>query len=125
MLPVDAFITFIYVEDLSRSTVFYEEILQLPLAADQGSCRIYRIVSGNAYVGICERGERPVTENLILTIVTDAVDAWYQRLIDKGVSCESAPKTNDTYGIYHFFARDPDGYRIEIQRFLADAWDQS
>ena len=29
MLPVDAFITFIYVEDLSRSTVFYEEILQL------------------------------------------------------------------------------------------------
>ena len=32
------------------------------------------------------------------------------------------PVMNATYNIYHFFMRDPDGYLVEIQRFLDPNW---
>ena len=35
------------------------------------------------------------------------------------------PRYNEVYDIYHFFVRDPAGYRIEIQRFPQADWDQS
>ena len=53
-LPIDAQITFIYTSDLESSARFYEAVLGLPLAVDQGSCRIYRVLDGRAYLGICQ-----------------------------------------------------------------------
>ena len=53
-----------------------------------------------------------------MTLVAEDVDAVYQRLKQFGVEIEAPPKLNEHYGIYHFFARDPDGYRLEVQRFL-------
>jgi catechol 2,3-dioxygenase-like lactoylglutathione lyase family enzyme len=38
------------------------------------------------------------------------------------VAIEKRPTMNTTYNIYHFFMRDPDGYLVEIQRFLDPAW---
>jgi len=28
------------------------------------------------------------------------------------------PSVNERFGIYHFFLKDPDGHRVEIQKFL-------
>lgn len=123
MLPISEQITFLYTQDLARTVPFYEQVLGLELALDQGGCRIYRTV-GKAYVGICERAEARPHEGVILTLVTDEVDAWYERLVLAGVTPESPPKTNDTYGIYHFFVRDPNGYLVEVQRFLDANWDK-
>lgn len=116
--PIHQQITFLTVKDLAATANFYEQILHLPLAVDQGSCRIYRVV-GEAYVGFCQRPEvKDLGQQVILTLVTPEVDAWYQRLLEQGVSFEKPPAVNPEYNIYHCFLRDPDGYLIEIQRFL-------
>ena len=39
-----------------------------------------------------------------------------------GVPIEHPPRLNTHYRIYHFFFRDPDGHRIEIQQFEDPAW---
>ena len=126
MLPIDEQITFLYTRDLEQSAAFYEDVLGLPLALDQGSCRIYHVTGTKAYIGICERDTAPEKpEGIIFTIVTQDVDGWYERISSAGVACEYAPRLNETYNIYHFFVRDPNGYLLEFQRFATPNWDQS
>ena len=43
MKDFDAQITFCYTQDLAATARFYEEIMGLLLALDQGTCRIYRV----------------------------------------------------------------------------------
>ncbi len=125
-LPIDAQITFLYARDLSRSARFYEHVLGLELAVDQGSCRIYRIKERSAFLGICQRDDAPENgSGIILTLVTKDVDLWYERIIARGGDCEHPPRHNAAYGIYHFFLRDPSGCLIEIQRFDRVDWDQA
>ncbi|MGC9347580.1 MAG: VOC family protein, partial [Anaerolineae bacterium] len=132
---VDQQITFLYTRDLASTAHFYEDIMSLPMVLDQGDCRIYH-TCGDAYVGFCERTGAPQTwddekahgathappASFLYTLVTDQVDAWYSHLRRHGVEIESPPKLNETYGIYHFFVRDPNGYVIEIQRFTDPDW---
>jgi catechol 2,3-dioxygenase-like lactoylglutathione lyase family enzyme len=116
--PVEQFITFLYTTDLTTSAQFYEEMLGLELVRDQGTCRIYR-VSGDGFLGICQRDSVPDDKrNIIVTIVTPDVDGWYAALQARGVTFEKAPETSPKYNIYHCFLRDPNGYLLEIQRFL-------
>ena len=125
-LPIDAQITFVYTGDLARSARFYESILGLPLAVDQGSCRIYRVLDRQAYLGLCQRDGAPVdASGIIITLVTNDVDGWYERITSLGWECEHRPRRNERYKIYHFFLRDPSGYLIEIQRFDSADWDKS
>jgi catechol 2,3-dioxygenase-like lactoylglutathione lyase family enzyme len=124
---IDQQITFLYTRDMATTARFYENGLGLSLVLDQGGCRIYRVCSG-AFLGICERHNAPIQSiddhcpSVILTLVTDEVDAWYDRLSTKGIIFEKAPAINAAYGIYHCFLRDPNGYLIEIQRFLDAEW---
>lgn len=121
-LKIDGQITFCYTRDLPTTSRFYGEVIGFPLILDQGGCRIYR-AAGDAYLGFCERENAPDSpQGVILTLVTDAVDDWYEFLASRGVEFEKAPTTNPEYGIYHCFARDPSGYLIEIQRFLDPDW---
>ncbi len=117
-LPIHQQITFVMVRDLKATADFYENKVGLTLAVDQGSCRIYRVV-GDAYLGFCERPDSVgPTNGVILTLVTPEVDGWYERLAALGVAFDKPPAVHPGYNIYHCFARDPDGYRLEIQRFL-------
>ena len=59
---------------------------------------------------------------MILTLVCEDVDGWYDYLQEKGVAIEKAPSFNEKFNIYHIFFRDPNGYLLEIQRFLDPAW---
>lgn len=117
----EAQITFCYVPDLAASACFYEDVLRLELVVDQGTCRIYR-VAGGGYLGFCERPIEPRPESVLLTLVTDDVDGWHERLVAARVSVDQEPRVSAEYGIYHAFYRDPAGYRIEIQRFDDPAW---
>ncbi|MBG83558.1 MAG: glyoxalase [Phycisphaerae bacterium] len=121
MNSIDSQITFCGVADLERTSRFWNEIMDLPMVLDQGTCRIYH-TTGNAYLGFCQRDDVSVGDQIILTIVSDEVDVWHDRLLKNGVHIEHPPRTNPAYGIYHFFARDPDGYRVEIQRFQDADW---
>jgi catechol 2,3-dioxygenase-like lactoylglutathione lyase family enzyme len=120
--PIESAITFFYTHDLDISAQFYEEVLGLELWLDQGSCRIYQ-VSGNGYVGLCQTSETQTlsTDNrssVIFTLVTQQVDEWFNYLRQRGVEFEKPPLLNKKYNIYHCLLRDPNGYLIEIQRFL-------
>ena len=115
--PITQQITFLDTRDLRGTADFYERVLGLRLARDQGNCRIYH-VSGNAYVGFCERADAPAPAGgLTLTLITDHVDEWCARLRAEGVEFVREPADNPQYRIYNAFVRDPNGYVIEVQRF--------
>ena len=117
--PISGQITFLYTRDLKVTANFYEQIIGLKLWLDQGACRIYQVVEG-ALLGFCER---PVVQNqrpdVIFTLVTPDVEGWHAALLARGVTFEHPPRINPKYNILHCFLRDPNGYLIEIQRFLA------
>ena len=79
-------ITFLYADPPEPSWRFYEEVVGLPLAQDQGSCRIYEAAAGRrAFLGIC-RARAPRANDdpravggVVFTFVTDDVDGWTPR----------------------------------------------
>ena len=120
--PITQQVTFLSTADLEKTAVFYETILDLPLVLDQGACRIYH-TGGGAFLGFCRHltgGQK--TEGVILTLVSDDVDGWYEYLRAKGVAFDKPPARNAQFNIYHCFLRDPNGYLLEIQQFLDPAW---
>lgn len=122
----DQQITFLYVNDLEKSALFYEEILGLPLVLVQpAGCRIYRTCA-SGYIGLCEKrpDRAPPGDGLVLCLVTASVDEHYDRLSAAGVACDNPPRKNQEYGLYHFYFRDPDGHLLEIQRFEDPNWQE-
>ena len=120
--PIQHYTTFLYTRDLAATAHFYEEVMGLQLALDQGDCRIYRIAE-HGFLGFCERPDAAFDAGgVILTVITEEVDLWYLYLEDRGMALESEPVFNPEYEIYHFFLRDPNGYLVEIQRFDDPAW---
>ncbi len=119
----DQQVTFLYATDLARSAAFYGETLGLTLVLDQGSCQIFR-VSRDGFLGVCQcaEGTNVKPDGIIVTLVSNDVDGWYENLKDRGVNIEAPPSENKNFNIYHFFLRDPDGYKLEIQRFQDPAW---
>lgn len=115
-------IVFLPTPDLAATARFYERVLGLELALDQGTCRIYR-VAGAGYWGFCQAADSLAEpERTILTLVSEDVEGWYRHLVVSGVAVDGPPRTNERYQIFHFFATDPAGYRIEVQRFLDPDW---
>jgi catechol 2,3-dioxygenase-like lactoylglutathione lyase family enzyme len=121
MASIDAQITFCYTLDLTTTSRFYSQKLGLPLVLDQGGCRIYRTAPG-AYLAFCDREDSGRPSGVVLTLVTEDVDAWYEQLTGLGVAFEQEPTHNDEYGIYHCLLSDPNGYLIEIQSFDDPNW---
>ncbi|PUB14963.1 VOC family protein [Yoonia sediminilitoris] len=111
-------ITFFYYRDLPRAMQFYEDIIGLPLAIDQGWCKIYQICPG-AHVGLVDetRGmnkwsaQKPV--QLCIRVVD--VNAWYAYAREHALDGLSELFENDQLGIRAFVFHDPEGYQIEIQ----------
>lgn len=121
-LEISSQITFLKTGNLEETHHFYQNILGFPLALDQGSCRIYRVLK-NGFIGFCLKPDFANDDlDIILTIVTPNVDAWYTKLSHDGVDFIKIPQLNRKYKIYHCFFRDPNGYLIEIQSFLDPRW---
>ena len=115
-------ITFLYTENLKETARFYEDVLEFPLVLDQGGCRIYQVF-GDAFLGFCEReGVSSNKDGIVYTFVTNEVDEWYAFLKERNVELVKAPEENPAYHIYHFFFRDPNGYLLEVQKFLDPRW---
>jgi catechol 2,3-dioxygenase-like lactoylglutathione lyase family enzyme len=120
--PVNAAITFLKTTDLEKTTQFYQDVLNLKLVLDQGTCRIFRILP-RAYVGFCIQDKEPENREVILTLVLEDVDLACAALEKAGATIEVQPQFNEKYQIYQCFARDPNGYLIEIQRFHDPNWE--
>lgn len=117
----DSQITFCYTGDLKETAYFYEKLLGFESVLDQGGCRIYRVAE-QAFLGFCERAETAAPDSVVLTLVTEDVDEWFEELRTAGVVFEKEPAFNPDYNIYHCFFRDPSGYMLEIQRFEDPRW---
>jgi catechol 2,3-dioxygenase-like lactoylglutathione lyase family enzyme len=121
MTGFDQQVTFLLVADLEASTQFYQGRLGLEQVLDQGDCRIFRITA-TSFLGVCQRAQQADPGSVLVTLVTDDVDGTHASLTAAGVACERTPQVNDTYNVYHAFYRDPDGFLIEVQRFLDPSW---
>ncbi|MEM9788184.1 MAG: VOC family protein [Pseudomonadota bacterium] len=116
--PNELAITFFYYRDLSAAMAFYEDVLGLPLAIDQGWCKIYRICPG-AHVGLVDETKgmnkwAPV-KPVQLCIRVPNVDDWYSYAEARALDNLSDLFVNDAIGIRAFVFNDPEGYQIEIQ----------
>ena len=106
-------IIFLKTKSLKEIISFYFHELNMSVWLQQEDCTILQ--KGNLLLGFCQRDSLD-TQGMI-TFFTDSrgeVDNLYVKL--KDIS-DSSPKMNEKYGIYHFFARDPEGRVIEIQWF--------
>jgi predicted enzyme related to lactoylglutathione lyase len=117
-------ITFLYFKELAGPAHFFEEVLGLQKVDDQGFARIYRI-SGGAFIGIVDEAQgycdAPAAKNVLITLVTDDVDQWYERLQAAGIAIDAAPAIHEKANVEGFFFEGPGGYAFEIQKFLNPA----
>jgi catechol 2,3-dioxygenase-like lactoylglutathione lyase family enzyme len=121
---IQSAITFLKTSDMEATTHFYTQVLGFRLALDQGGCRIFAIRPG-AYIGFCQTDGPTGSPEVVFTLVLDDVDAACSAVEEAGGKVEVRPRENLKYNIYQCFIRDPNGYLIEIQRFLDPAWDRS
>ncbi|MEW6032840.1 MAG: VOC family protein [Bacillota bacterium] len=117
-MPPDGLIVFFGIGDIDRTHAFYGGLLGLRLWRDQGVCRIYEVAQGG-FIGFCAHHPAvPREASPIITLVTEDVDRLYRRLVEAGVEVTAPPRENPRFRIYHFFALDPDGHKVEVQKFL-------
>ncbi|WP_411962854.1 VOC family protein [Haloferax sp. YSMS24] len=107
-------IVFFGTEQHDTVVEFYTDRVGAEVRVEQADCTILDF-DGFRF-GFCDR---PDTDDCgILTFVYDskaAVDEMHDALADVA---RDDPHENDTYGIYQFFADDPDGRAAEFQVFL-------
>jgi predicted enzyme related to lactoylglutathione lyase len=119
-LHISSQITFFYYNDLDAAAQFYEQTMGFALIDDQGWAKIYQ-VHGNAFLGVVsgEKGHRQAQEEnaVLLTVVVDDVDGWYEYLKGEGVEVVSEPHDVEDIQVRGFFAKDPGGYSLEVQAF--------
>lgn len=111
-------ITFFYYRDLPAAMAFYEDVMGLTLAIDQGWCKIYQICPG-AHVGLVDEAKGmnkwAAVKPVQLCIRVADVDAWFAYATDQALDNLSDLFVNDALGIRAFVFTDPEGYQIEMQ----------
>lgn len=107
-------IVFVRTTDLAQIGAFYMERIGMRRWVSQTGIEILQ--HENLLVGF-QQADRADTDSLITFFYPsrEQVDALYARL--SGIAT-SDPRENISFRIYNFFARDPDGRRIEFQTFL-------
>lgn len=111
-------IAFFGTDDLEKTDDFYSQLLGFKLYKDQGKCKIYK-VPGGGMIGFCSHMDIVTAEKSpIITLLTEEVDQVYDKLTKAGVELEGRPVKNEKFEIYQFFGKDPNGYTIEVQKFL-------
>jgi catechol 2,3-dioxygenase-like lactoylglutathione lyase family enzyme len=121
--PITQSVTWVYTPDIDGTCAFYADKLGLELVLDQGMCRIYR-TGPTGFLGVCQKrpGREVEPKGVVITFVTDDVDGWHAHLLAQGVTPDGPPARSEAFNVYAFFARDPNGYRLEFQSFLDPAW---
>ncbi len=107
-------IIFFRTKMLDELVDFYVTRIKMRVWLEQSGCTILQY--GGLLVGFCQR-EIEETEGMITLFypTTDVVDNMYRELRDISTT---QPEENEKFGIYHFFACDPEGRSLEFQCFL-------
>ncbi len=113
----------LYYDDLTEAEAFYGRKLGLEKMQDFGWVKFYRVSPG-AEVGIVKAGpgayHKPQSRNAVmLSIVTNEVDAWYERLkSDQSIPFLVDISTAKSAPIRNFMVQDPGGYTVEFFQWL-------
>jgi len=107
-------IVFLSTERLREIVDFYTSRLGMEVWLEQEDCTILQY--DNLFLGFCQR-ETANTEGIITFWfeTNREVEERYEDLMDLA---EGPPAENAKYRIFHFFLRDPEGRKLEVQRFL-------
>ena len=114
-------VVFLPCSDILKTTLFYHDILKLPIAEKQGD-HLVIFDTGYGCWGFCEYadGRPPLSgpQGVCLSVNLkdeDAVREAFERLKDQ---CEvwKAPAKQPVFPVYSFFLLDPDGYLVEYQK---------
>ncbi len=123
-LPVSANLVFFYYRDLPAAMAFYERVLGLKLAADQGFCKIYQITP-HSFVGLVDGVSGTHKPNEIKPVILSfvapdvaTVDAWHAHLVSQGATIFRPLGTSQKIGVHGFMALDPEGYTLEFEAFI-------
>ncbi len=122
-LSIKENILMLYYKDISLVVPFYEETLGLAKTFNEDWVKIYRITP-TSFVALVQEGEgsfhRAQAENAVmLSIVTEEVDAWYERLKrDQSIVFLKEIYDNQHAPIRAFLVEDPGGYSIEFFQWL-------
>ncbi len=93
---------------------FYKERIGMDVWLEQADCIIFQ--HQNLLLGFCQRDHADTDGMITFYFDTNGeVDQFYDKF---KVEAVGLPKTNEKYGIYHFFCKDPEGRDVEFQRFL-------
>lgn len=120
-VKIEGMITFLYYKDLSQAARFYEDVLGLKLVIDQGFAKIYKVAE-QAHIGLVDETRGYHRANPIkpveITLLVPDVDAWYQHIRSLGIETLTEPTIMQSVNVQAFLLNDPEGYTLEIQRFL-------
>ena len=95
---------------------FYTTKLRMKVWLEQPNITI--LSHGNFLIGFHQKEDESPEVSGMYTLVypsKQGVDETYETLKD---IADGRPRTNPTYRIYQFFARDPEGRALEFQAFL-------
>ncbi len=116
-MNIQSMIHFYGTLNLDRTHQFYVDVLGLTLHKDQGLCHIYAL-NQSTMIGFCTHiAVAKEKRSPIITLVVDDVLVWHQHITSCGYKPD-AVSINEKFRIEHFFLEDPNGYTVEIQRFL-------
>ena len=117
---VDGLLTFFYYKDMARAGEFYEKIMGFELVQDQKWAKIFK-VADNAFMGCVDGNigyhKHDLTKPVMLTVIVDDPDAWYEHFKENGVETLDKPHDDVELNMRIFLLKDPEGYVIEIQKF--------
>jgi len=109
-------LVFLGTGDLDMIKDFYVHDMEMNIWLEQAECIILK--HENLLIGFCQRDHIDIDGIITLFFDTrEEVDRYYQKF--QNIS-EGPPMINERYRIYHFYAKDPEGRRLEFQRFLDD-----
>ncbi len=106
-------IIFFKTQKLDELKDFYINQIGCTMWLDQPDC--FMLKNGNMLFGLHKQSGADIDS--LISFVCDnraEVDMYYNKL--KAFS-RSAPTIDEKYNIYHFFATDPEGRKLEFQRF--------
>lgn len=113
---IDGCITFFYYNNLEEASNFYQKIMGFKKVLDVDFAQLYKIFD-NVYVGLVdgERGSIKPSEkkSVMLSIFVDDVDAWYEKLKEKGLEI-NPPEEPGYLKMKVLIFKDTEDYAIEL-----------
>ena len=103
---------------IEETEAFYKDIIGLEPVSSEGKSRIFSTVRG--HFGFVEYADKTAaTGRLCLSLNCTAeadVDKFYDKILSLGAKPMDRPKVHDSFPVYSFFIKDPNGYLVEFQK---------